>query len=123
MGERPGLRQGLPRLVTRLGGIQYGVYFFQQCRGGERLGMADSGKTWAPKRSACAPAAAAQLPRWIETGRSPERKFRHEGPRVDTSADGRGRLAGQVVPEDQRLHVHPPPPGAGVASNPRTMGA
>ena len=31
-----------------------------------------------------------------------------EGALVDASADGRGRLAGQVVPEYQRLHVGPP---------------
>ena len=28
-----------------------------------------------------------------------------EGPRVDPPADGRGRLAGQAVPENERLHV------------------
>ena len=34
-----------------------------------------------------------------------------EGALVDAPADGRGRLAGQVVPEHERLHVDPPSPG------------
>src|SRR6516225_7174355 len=49
-------------------------------------GMANSWDACAAKRSACAPAAAAQFPRWIEAGRLPERKLRHHGYRPSRQA-------------------------------------
>ncbi len=42
-------------------------------------GMANNWEICAPNRSACAPTAAAQFPMWMETGRFPERKLRHQG--------------------------------------------
>ena len=42
-------------------------------------GTSNSWLSWAQKRSACAPAAPAQLPRWMATGRSPLEKLRHHG--------------------------------------------
>src|SRR5215469_7018469 len=53
-------------------------------------GMANSWEACAAKRSACAPAAAAQFPRWIEAGRAPARKLRHHGYRPSRHASHGG---------------------------------
>ena len=79
-------------------------------------GMANSWEGCAAKRSACAPAAAAQFPRWIEAGRSPERKLRHHGYRPSRHASQGGSMprgnAGQPrVEHDPLAGVEPPPDG------------
>src|SRR5271165_5767158 len=86
-------------------------------------GMANSWDTCAAKRSACAPAAAAQFPRWIEAGTLPERKLRHHGYRPSWQAPHGGStprgIAGQPWIEDDALARVQAPPDDLVAEHAR----